>query len=53
LLIETGTQTHTDADYRDWLNAAGFTAIQRIDLNPREKGSLILAHRPSSAGPDT
>ena len=53
LLIETGTQTHTDADYRDWLNAAGFTAIQRIDLNPREKGSLILAHRPASAGADT
>lgn len=45
LLLETGTQTHAYADYCEWLNAAGFTSIERIDLNPREKGSLILARR--------
>lgn len=45
LLLETGTQTHSYADYCDWLNAAGFASIERVDLNPREKGSLILARR--------
>lgn len=45
LLLETGTQTHRHADYCEWLTAAGFSAIKRIDLEPREKGSLILARR--------
>lgn len=45
LLTETGTRTHAYAEYCDWLNAAGFASIERIDLNPREKGSLILARR--------
>lgn len=45
LLLETGTQTHAYADYCNWLNSAGFANIERIDLNPREKGSLILARR--------
>lgn len=45
LLLETGTQTHRHDDYCDWLKAAGFTAIKRIDLEPREKGSLILAQK--------
>lgn len=45
LLLETGTQTHRHEDYCDWLTAAGFSAIERIDLEPREKGSLILARR--------
>ena len=45
LLIETGTQTHAYADYCDWLKAAGFASTERIDLNPRQKGSLILARR--------
>lgn len=45
LLYETGTQTHRHADYLDWLTAAGFSSISREDLDPREKGSLILASR--------
>ena len=46
LLYETGTQTYRYDDYVDWLEAAGFAAISRIDLDPLEKGSLILATRP-------
>ena len=45
LLFETGTRTYHYADYTEWLRAAGFTLIERIDLNPLEKGSLILARR--------
>jgi len=45
LLTETGTRTHAYNEYCDWLNAAGFASIERIDLNPLEKGSLILARR--------
>lgn len=45
LLLETGTQTHRHDDYCEWLSAAGFASIERIDLEPREKGSLILARR--------
>lgn len=45
LLVETGTQTYRYDDYCDWLTAAGFQSIERIDLDPREKGSLILACR--------
>jgi hypothetical protein len=45
LLFETGTKIHRQADYSSWLTAAGFSAVSRIDLNPQEKGSLILARR--------
>lgn len=45
LLFETGTKTHRFEDYSEWLSAAGFGAVRRIDLNPREKGSLLLARR--------
>jgi trans-aconitate methyltransferase len=45
LLFETGTQTHAPEDYAEWLNAAGFASMMRIDLDPLEKGSLILARR--------
>jgi hypothetical protein len=45
LLVETGTQTYPYADYCHWLARAGFASIERIDLNPRQKGSLILARR--------
>jgi hypothetical protein len=45
LLFETGTRTYHYADYADWLAEAGFHAIERIDLDPLEKGSLILARR--------
>ena len=47
LLFETGTQTHRPQDYYDWLAAAGLGEVARIDLDPREKGSLILARRPA------
>lgn len=45
LLFETGTQTHRPEDYAEWLSAAGFASIERIDLDPLEKGSLLLARR--------
>lgn len=45
LLVETGTQTYRHEDYCHWLTEAGFNSIVRIDLDPREKGSLILAKR--------
>lgn len=45
LLVETGTQTYRYEDYCNWLSAADFQFIDRIDLDPREKGSLILARR--------
>jgi len=45
LLVETGTQTYRYDDYLAWLGEAGFASIVRIDLDPREKGSLILARR--------
>lgn len=45
LLVETGTQTYRYEDYCSWLAAAGFESVVRIDLDPREKGSLILARQ--------
>lgn len=45
LLSETGTRTYHYEDYAEWLNEAGFTAIERIDLDPLEKGTLLLARR--------
>ena len=45
LLFETGTRTYSQAEYQQWLDAAGFTHTQRIDLNPLEKGSLLIAQR--------
>lgn len=45
LLVETGTQTYRYDDYCNWLTVAGLESIERIDLDPREKGSLILARR--------
>lgn len=45
LLYETGTKIHRHEDYLDWLNAAGFASVSRVDLDPHEKGSLLLAWR--------
>ena len=45
LLYETGTRTYSEPEYRRWLDAAGFSGVERIDLNPLEKGSLLLATR--------
>jgi SAM-dependent methyltransferase len=47
LLFETGTQTYRYEDYFEWLTAAGFVAVERINLDPLEKGTLILARRPA------
>jgi ubiquinone/menaquinone biosynthesis C-methylase UbiE len=45
LLYETGTRTYRDEEYRGWLRESGFSSVSRIDLNPLEKGSLLLAWR--------
>jgi SAM-dependent methyltransferase len=45
LLFETGTRTYSEAEYQAWFDAAGFARTQRIDLDPLEKGSLLIAHR--------
>lgn len=45
LLLETGTQIYRHQDYAEWLDAAGFSSLTRIDLDPQEKGSLLLARR--------
>lgn len=45
LLLETGTQIYRHQDYAEWLAAAGFASIAHVDLDPREKGTLILARR--------
>jgi SAM-dependent methyltransferase len=45
LLFETGTRTYSEAEYREWFDGAGFASAQRIDLNPLEKGSLLIARR--------
>ena len=43
LLLETGTRIYAFAEYEGWLRDAGFSAVTRIDLDPIEKGSLLLA----------
>ncbi len=45
LLLETGTQIYRHQDYAEWLTAAGFSSLAHVDLDPREKGTLILARR--------
>jgi predicted O-methyltransferase YrrM len=45
LLTETATRTYGPEEYAAWLEAGGFTPPTRIDLEPREKGSLLLARR--------
>jgi SAM-dependent methyltransferase len=46
LLFETGTRTWSEADYARWAGAAGLGILQRIDLDPVEKGSLLLISQP-------
>jgi O-methyltransferase domain len=43
LFYETGTKIHSSDDYANWLREAGFASFNRVDLDPIEKGSLILA----------
>jgi SAM-dependent methyltransferase len=45
LLTETATRTYAPEEFGGWLEAGGFTPPTRIDLEPREKGSLLLARR--------
>lgn len=45
LLFETGTRTYSQAEYQAWFDAAGFARTQRVDLDPLEKGSLLIAYR--------
>ena len=45
LLLETGTQTYRHEDYLQWLARAGFDDVVRMDLNPLEKGTLLVARR--------
>lgn len=45
LLAETGTRTYSEQEYRGWIAEAGFASAERVDLNPLEKGSLLIARR--------
>lgn len=45
LLVETATRIYSFDEVCGWLDEAGFAAPIRIDLDPREKGSLIIARR--------
>ena len=51
LLTETATRTYAFDEIAGWLAAAGFDPPRRIDLDPREKGSLVLAHRRADGPP--
>jgi SAM-dependent methyltransferase len=45
LLYETGTRIHTWDAYNRWVGDAGFTDVRRIDFDPIDKGSVIIARR--------
>jgi len=45
LLTETATRTYGFEEFAGWLAAGGFEPPTRIDLEPREKGSLLLARK--------
>lgn len=45
LLVETATRTYSFKEVCGWLDEAGFAAPTRIDLDPLEKGTLIIARR--------
>jgi SAM-dependent methyltransferase len=45
LLVETATRTYSFEEFSGWLSASGFEPPARIDLEPREKGSLVCARR--------
>lgn len=46
LLTETATRTYSFEEIASWLAASGFETPTRIDLEPREKGTLITAIKP-------
>lgn len=45
LLVETATRTYSFEEIGGWLAASGFEPPRRVDLEPHEKGSLIVATR--------
>ena len=45
LLVETATRTYSFEEFAGWLAEAGFEPPTRLDLAPREKGSLVFARR--------
>lgn len=45
LLTETATRTYSFEEIAGWLDAAGFERPARLDLEPREKGTLITARK--------
>jgi ubiquinone/menaquinone biosynthesis C-methylase UbiE len=45
LLVETATRTYSFEEISGWLAASGFEAPRRIDLMPREKGTLLVARK--------
>lgn len=45
LMAETGTRIFSFEEIGQWLAEAGFTSPARFDLNPKEKGSILIARR--------
>jgi SAM-dependent methyltransferase len=45
LLVETATRTYSFEEISSWLTANGFAEPKRLDLDPREKGTLLTAIR--------
>ncbi len=45
LLVETATRTYRLEDYQQWLQEGGFGPAQHVLLSPKEKGSLLVAHK--------
>ena len=45
LLVETATRTYSFDEISGWLTASGFEVPTRFDLEPREKGSLLVARK--------
>ena len=45
LLVETATRTYSFEELSGWIIGAGLEPPRRIDLEPREKGSLLVARK--------
>ncbi len=43
LLVETATRTYSFEEISGWLTSNGFGPPNRLDLDPREKGTLLTA----------
>ncbi len=51
LLVETATRTYSLEEISGWLAASGFEPPTRIDLVPREKGSLLITKKKPGPSP--